>query len=577
MSRPQDAHPSAPTPRDGADWRARRRATGALRTPGEPPADPERDPELERWLAALNPDEPVPGLGAPPLPPPPEPAQGPGAPGGPGGPAGELWSPPPGPGPARPPEPANGHGNGNGHANGHGNGHGRAPGGEDAFEGPIPLPWQPAPRRRPRPGPSALPSPPARPPARPNGRPPMARPDPRFDAPHTASAPATPWEPPRRATPPPVAEPPGLRRRAPAPPPPRQPTQDPDTPPASEWMGQAGGRAPAPGGAAHVAPPARRSARPKPDAEGLSPDTMGRPTVLWPPQPRRRRAEPDPEDTTPPDFDVAPPPVRRQGPYQPRPALRPSRRQALAPPPPSAPAETEAAPGTRRAPPRAPRGPARDQVARRAARHKGLAARRAASAGARRAGFLRELPFLLIIAVVLAILVKGMIVQAFYIPSESMLPTLHKNDRVLVNRLAYRFGRPKHGQVIVFYRPDPEAGPQPTGFVGFLKRAAAQGLGYAPPGTEDLIKRVIGEPGDVLFARNGKVWRNGKPLDEPYVKPGARTTAFGPIRVPEGHVWVMGDNREDSQDSRKFGPVPESTLVGRAVVLIWPFGNVSGL
>jgi signal peptidase I len=196
---------------------------------------------------------------------------------------------------------------------------------------------------------------------------------------------------------------------------------------------------------------------------------------------------------------------------------------------------------------------------------------------ARQGSFLRELPFLLIIAVVLALLVKSLVVQAFYIPSRSMEPTLAIGDRVLVNRLAFRFGEPEHGDVVVFFRPDPDAGKQPTGVIGFLKRAAAQGLGNAPPGSEDLIKRVIGKPGDVLFARNGKLWRNGEQLNETYLRPETKTSSFGPVRVPEGHIWVMGDNREDSQDSRKFGPVDEEVLVGRAMVLIWPFDHVGKL
>jgi signal peptidase I len=400
MSRPQDGYPSAPNPWDGADRPAPTGAAGAVRSPSGPPADPARDPELERWLAALNPDDPGLGLDTPP---PPGPAWHP-APADPGGP-----SPIPGAGP-----PA---ANGNGHGNGFGNGRRWAADWDDLVEVPVPLPWQPAPRRRPRPDP---------------------------------------WAPPWPATPPPVPEPP-----------------DP--------------------GAAQVAPPLPH-----------------------------------------------------------RPA-------------------TPGTPGTAGA------GPAR-LVPGRASRHKAKARPAGrAKAVAGRAAFLRELPFLLIVAVLLAVIVKGLVVQAFYIPSSSMEPTLQVGDRVLVNRLAYRQGTPGHGQVIVFYRPDPDAGPQPTGVAGFVKRAVAQGLGYAPPGTEDLIKRVIGEPGDVLFARNGKVWRNGRPLDEPYVKPGARTSAFGPIRVPDDHVWVMGDNREDSADSRKFGLVPTETLVGRAVVLIWPFGNVSRL
>jgi signal peptidase I len=211
----------------------------------------------------------------------------------------------------------------------------------------------------------------------------------------------------------------------------------------------------------------------------------------------------------------------------------------------------------------------------RAARHaKGRAGRRVSRRGK---AFWRELPVLLVIAILLALLVKGFVLQAFFIPSKSMLPTLEVGDRVLVNRLAFRVGEPQHGQVVVFIRPDPNAAPPPQGPLGIVQRAVASGLGNAPPGSEDLIKRVIGVPGDVVAARKGRLLRNGRPVDEPYLTKGTKTSSFGPVRIPPGHLWVMGDNREDSADSRRFGPVPQADLVGRAVVLIWPFDNVGGL
>ena len=210
----------------------------------------------------------------------------------------------------------------------------------------------------------------------------------------------------------------------------------------------------------------------------------------------------------------------------------------------------------------------------RAARHaKGRGGRRVAR---QRKPFWRELPVLLLIAVLLALLVKGFVLQAFYIPSKSMEPTLKVGDRVLVNRLAYRAGQPQHGQIVVFIRPDPNAAP-PQGPLAVVQRAVASGLGNAPPGSEDLIKRVIGVPGDVVAARNGRLLRNGQVVAEPYLAKGTVTQSFGPVRVPPDHLWVMGDNRENSADSRRFGPIPEGDLVGRAVVLVWPFTSVSGL
>jgi signal peptidase I len=256
---------------------------------------------------------------------------------------------------------------------------------------------------------------------------------------------------------------------------------------------------------------------------------------------------------------------------------------AEAPPRPDVPQPFAPVPGRRRTGRHAPADEPADDVPasesavkpKRASRHEGRPG--AGEHAARNGAFIRELPFLLIIAVVLALMVKSLVLQAFFIPSKSMEATLLVGDRVLVNRLAYRVGEPAHGQVVVFFRADPEAGPTPTGAMGFVKRTFAQAVGNAPPGSEDLIKRVIGVPGDVLFARDGVLWRNGQKLDETYLRPGTKTSSFGPIRVPDGHIWVMGDNREDSFDSRRFGPIDQDALVGRAVVLIWPFNRVTSL
>ena len=195
--------------------------------------------------------------------------------------------------------------------------------------------------------------------------------------------------------------------------------------------------------------------------------------------------------------------------------------------------------------------------------------------------FFRELPFLVVVAFVLALLIKAFLVQAFYIPSGSMQQTLELRDRVLVNKLVYDFREIHRGEVVVFngldsFTPETEIAPPRNGVERVL-RVVAGAIGVGAPGEKDFIKRVIGVPGDVLFARNGKLWRNGEQLNESYLRPDTKTSSFGPVRVPEGHIWVMGDNREDSQDSRKFGPVDQDVLVGRAMVLIWPFDHVGKL
>ncbi len=188
-----------------------------------------------------------------------------------------------------------------------------------------------------------------------------------------------------------------------------------------------------------------------------------------------------------------------------------------------------------------------------------------------------EFPLLIVVALTVAILIKTFLFQAFYIPSSSMEDTLNINDRVLVNKLSYRFGDIARGDVIVF--DDPRGGfEEPDeSFVGSAIRNVLESVGLATPRSE-FIKRVIGLPGDTVEGREGAVWVNGQRLVEPYLKePDAPIAPFGPVVVPEGQLFVMGDNRAASQDSRYFGPIPEEDVVGNAFVIIWPPGNWGGL
>ena len=190
--------------------------------------------------------------------------------------------------------------------------------------------------------------------------------------------------------------------------------------------------------------------------------------------------------------------------------------------------------------------------------------------------FLGELPFLLLAALVLTVLVKGFLIQAFFIPSRSMEPTLQVGDRVVVNRLAYRIGEPAYGDVVVFLRRTGTGEAPPDGPLSWVRRAVAQGLGGTPPGSEDLIKRVVGLPGDTLEGKDGRLYRNGRKVPEPYLSGRGFTATFPKVKVKPGQYWVMGDNREDSADSRIFGPIARSQLVGRAVLTVWPVTHLGG-
>ncbi|MCM1947742.1 signal peptidase I [Streptomyces hydrogenans] len=195
--------------------------------------------------------------------------------------------------------------------------------------------------------------------------------------------------------------------------------------------------------------------------------------------------------------------------------------------------------------------------------------------------FWKELPLLIGIALILALLIKTFLVQAFSIPSESMMNTLKKGDRVLVDKLTPWFGsEPERGEVVVFHDPggwlETAETPKPNAIQKFLSF-----IGLMPSAEEkDLIKRVIAVGGDTVSCKEGgKVVLNGKELDETaYLYPGSVPCqdSFGPIKVPQDRIWVMGDNRQNSLDSRFHqelpggGTIAEDQVVGRAVVVAWP-------
>lgn len=189
--------------------------------------------------------------------------------------------------------------------------------------------------------------------------------------------------------------------------------------------------------------------------------------------------------------------------------------------------------------------------------------------------FWKELPFLILVALVVAIVIKTFLIQAFFIPSESMYDTLTEGDRVMVNKLAYRFGDPARGDVIVFDSPlEPDDGGESV--IGAMIRHVAESLGLSSPDSA-LIKRVIGLEGETIEIRDNQVFVDGVAIDEPYLSADVRMRDFGPVEVPVGHVFVMGDNRGSSQDSRRFGAISESEIIGRAFVKVWPPSRWGGL
>jgi signal peptidase I len=189
----------------------------------------------------------------------------------------------------------------------------------------------------------------------------------------------------------------------------------------------------------------------------------------------------------------------------------------------------------------------------------------------------RETAVLVVLAILLAVLFKTFLVQAFYIPSGSMEPTLNVSDRVLVEKVSYRFGDVKDGDVIVFVHDLPWVEPESGNPIARFFSGLGQAVGVAPPSSRDFIKRVVGTPGDYISCQQGKLYRNGQPVSEPYLAAGTTTKNCTSVTVPPGKLYVMGDNRNNSEDSRRFGPIDRSSVVGRAFVRIWPLSHTGWL
>ncbi|HET7479582.1 MAG TPA: signal peptidase I [Rubrobacteraceae bacterium] len=188
------------------------------------------------------------------------------------------------------------------------------------------------------------------------------------------------------------------------------------------------------------------------------------------------------------------------------------------------------------------------------------------------------LEFLIILIVAFTLVfgfVRPYVVEAFWIPSESMVHTLEVGDRVLVNKFIYDFTEPKRGDIVVF--KSVEEGPLPPQ-QGLIQRITGffTGQSAAAPRREELIKRVVGVPGDKISVQNGRLYVNNELQKEPYVnKDLPDRSFFAPVTVPKNHVFCMGDNRANSRDSRFFGPVPDKNIEGEAFLLFWPLDRIS--
>ena len=187
-------------------------------------------------------------------------------------------------------------------------------------------------------------------------------------------------------------------------------------------------------------------------------------------------------------------------------------------------------------------------------------------------GSLLELVVIVAVALGLALGIQAFLVKPYRIPSESMVPTLVKGQRVLVNRIGARFTTPDVGDVVVFHPP---AGAEEDNTCGSGQPPAGKPCDKPTADRADVnfIKRIVAGPGDKLRLDDGKVILNGKPQKEPFAEPcggGPDCTFPNEVTIPAGHYFMMGDNRGSSDDSRFWGPVPEKWIIGQAFATYWP-------
>ena len=179
------------------------------------------------------------------------------------------------------------------------------------------------------------------------------------------------------------------------------------------------------------------------------------------------------------------------------------------------------------------------------------------SKSARKHHGLRNWLIVVVVALVAAVVVRTYVFESFFVPSGSMIPTIEIGDHMIVDKLSYHLHPVGFGNIIVFHKP---ANDPTTANIHYL------------------VKRVIGLPGQTIWSHDGKVYINGKPIAEPFLPKGVQThnihTASGaPIHIPKNEYYVLGDNRGDSADSRVFGPISGSLIVGRVVLIYWPLSH----
>ncbi|HBV25580.1 MAG TPA: signal peptidase I [Acidimicrobiaceae bacterium] len=166
-------------------------------------------------------------------------------------------------------------------------------------------------------------------------------------------------------------------------------------------------------------------------------------------------------------------------------------------------------------------------------------------------GSVREWVLVVVVALLAALVLRATLIQTYYIPSTSMTPTLEVGDRLMVYKLAFSIGDVEKGDLVVFSRPSR--------------------LPDSP--INDFVKRVVALEGEKVGVTDGDLYIDGSRVDEPYLESSTVTNDFEEVEVPDGHVFVMGDNRQNSRDSRDFGPIQEELLVGEVFLRIWPFNN----